>query len=42
MAGPSGKWIRTKVLRRDPDPVLSIAQRVADEEDEIKRLGNDL
>lgn len=36
------EWIRTKVLRRAPDPVLAIAQRVVEEEEEIKRMGDDL
>jgi hypothetical protein len=36
------EWIRTKVLRREQDPVLSIAQRVVDEEYEVNRLNNDL
>lgn len=36
------EWIRTRVLRRDPDPVLATAQRVMEEEDGVKKLGDDL
>jgi len=36
------EWIRTRVFRRAPHPVLLAAQRVADEEEEIKKLGDEL
>ena len=34
---PKWEWIRVKVLRREPDPVLSIARRVAEAQDREAR-----
>lgn len=36
------EWIRTRVFRRTPDPVLEIANRVADEDLELSRMISEL
>lgn len=36
------EWFRTRVLRRMPDPVLEIAERVAEEDKAIRKMMDEL